>query len=430
MAERAERVLAGGAAHDSGSRHPASVTFERGEGAYKWTSGGRRVVDLCMGHGSLLQGHAFQPVSEAARRQIDRGLHFSGLTELQLAWAEKVCRLVPSAESVRFTSSGTEATLLAMRIARAVTGRPRCLKFDGHFHGWHDEGLAAYDGSPVLGSNPGVAAGIEVASLFDLDELGRKLSSGEIAGVILEPAGGASGALPFDVPFLKALRSATSEAGSLLIFDEMVSGFRYSPGGAQAIAEVIPDLTCLGKILAGGFPGAAVVGPRSIMSVLGGAGEGGKQPAAIIHSGTFNGFAVSAAAGLAMVESLADGEPQVRAAAAAESLAGGINEAAAAEGIDVRACRSSSILHFMIGAVRRELPIAPSVAVITLYSEQREAYEQLRAALFREGVDTHPLHGWISAAHDGESISEAEASFARAFRNLAREAGFSRLRTD
>ncbi|WP_405940721.1 aspartate aminotransferase family protein [Streptomyces sp. NBC_00207] len=397
--------------------------MDRADGPWKWDIAGNRFVDYWMGHGALLCGHGFAQVVEAVARQLQKGLHLSALHELQVEWAEQVCRLVPSVERVRFTSSGSEATLLAMRVARAFTGRPAIMKLDGHFHGWHDEALAHFVDPAQAGLNPSVSANVVVESEFAIDVLVERLAERDVAGVILEPGGGASGGLPYDQETLRELRRATREHGTLLIFDEVVSGFRYSPGGAQQLCNVLPDLTVLAKILSGGLPGGAVAGGAEVMSVFGAGTEVQGRAIRVPHTGTFNGNPISAAAGVAMLDQVADGRRQTKAAESARRLADLVNRKAEDAGVDVRLFAQSSIFHILIGAIRAGAPISPSSAVIALHNAQPQLYSALRSALLLEGVDCHSVHGWVSTAHDQDVLEATADSFQRAFHRLAGTAG-------
>ena len=239
----------------------------------KWDVDGNCYVDYFGGHGALLLGHCHPKVVEAVKQQMERSTHFGASHETEIAWAEWVMKLVPSAERVRFTSSGTEATLMAVRLARAFTGKSKLIRFKHHFHGWHDHMTSGYashfDGSPTPGVLPGVAGGLVLAEQNDAEGLARLLEANDdIAAAILEPTGAHGAQLPIDPKFLTALRELTRQHGVLLIFDEVVTGFRVSPGGAQAEYGIRPDLTTLAKILAGGLPGGAVAGRKDILDLL------------------------------------------------------------------------------------------------------------------------------------------------------------------
>ena len=218
-----------------------------------------------MGHGALLLGHSHPAVVAAVREQAGLAFHPGACHELESDWAEAVTRLVPSAERVRFTSSGTEASLLALRLARASTGRHEIVQLAGHFHGWHDQVASGADAPFDQPDTAGLPrahrrGGAHVIPGRRRMRWPRRSPPGDVAAVIMEPSGAAWATVPLPDGFLAAARRLTAETGTLLVFDEVVSGFRWSPGGVQAVAGVRPDLTVLGKILAGGMPGGAVAG--------------------------------------------------------------------------------------------------------------------------------------------------------------------------
>jgi glutamate-1-semialdehyde 2,1-aminomutase len=421
LGDRAHRVLAGGSVHDSQTLAPFQPFFVKASGPFKWGAGGQRFVDFWSGHGSLLFGHGFAPVVEAVARQLELGTHLGGPTPTVVRWAELVCELIPSAEQVRFTSSGTEATLLAIRAARAFTGKPWILKFGGHFHGWHDEALAYICPPEQGGLNLGALGQVAIIDPGDAESVSEYLAETPVAAVILEPGGGSSGELPYDGEFLAALRKCTREHGTLLIFDEVVSGFRNAPGGVQSLCGVLPDITVLGKILCGGLPGAAIAGRREVMNVFGKGTQVEGRDARVLHTGTFNANPLSAAAGAAALEHARDGNAQRAAHAAATQIVQGINRAAEQCGVDVRLyTNDTSVFHIVIGGATSasKLPMA-------LHRDNPERYAMLRRTLLVEGVDSHPAHGWVSAAH-GDAIGPAIEAFARAFDKLKHVPGFSR----
>ena len=416
--ERASEVLAGGAAHDLWDTDPFPVYFEQAKGPYKWDHEGNRFIDFWTGHGAHLCGHAFEPVLDAVAARLGMGTHLTAPAEAQIRWAEQVRALVPCAERVRFTSSGTEATMLALRVARAYTGRRHVVKFNGHFHGWHDEVLSDYSERSAAGRHP--LSG-ELRSLYECIDIAgacARMAQGDVAAVILEPGGGSSGALPWWASDLHTLRDAATRTGTVLVFDEVVSGFRYRPGGVQELAGVTPDLTTLGKILGGGFPGAALAGQREIMDVFGGEVSAHTNRSKVMHTGTFNGNVLSATAGAAMLEAIADGSHQQRAEHGAEALVAGINEVAASTGADLYAYRHSSVFHILIGARTHGVPLGPSVAVLAHQNRTDAAYGVLRPALLLEGVDAHGSHGWVSSAHDEQVIADAIGGFERALHRV------------
>lgn len=425
MFDCARRVLAGGTTHDGWMVEPFPVYVKEARGAHKWDADGHRLIDFWMGHGALIKGHAFPPVTAAVAGQAARGSHYGAASELEVLWAELVCSLIPSAERVRFTSSGTEATMLALRVARAYTGRNLIIKLDGHFHGWHDEALAQFVPAETAGINRGTATGVATASPFAAESVIELLDEEETAAVILEPGGGGGGSLPWDWQFLAKLREATHAHGALLIFDEVISAFRYSPGGVQGLCGIFPDLTVLAKILSGGLPGGAVAGRAEFMDVFGAGKVVGGRRAKVPHTGTFNGNPLSAAAGIALLSHVGDGTAQAQADAAARLMVDSVNQIANKLRVDVHLYQQSSIFHILIGARQAGVSLEPSGSVIALYSQYPERYAALRRALLQEGVDTHPVHGWMSSAHDDGVIARAVEAFDRAMRRLRHDPGFA-----
>src|SRR5262249_3048998 len=307
--EKGTQLFPDGVTHDGRYLKPFPVYIEHAAGAMKIDADGNEIIDYWMGHGSLLLGHSHPAVVAAVQRQAARATHPGACHELEIEWGRWVQRLVPSAEKVRFVSSGTEATLMALRLARIHTNRPRVLKFAGHFHGWHDfviPGADAPHAGPVPGIPTEVAAHTVVVPPNDPAAVERVLASDpQVGSVILEPTGGHYGAVPIRGDFLKALRELTTRHGRLLIFDEVITGFRVSPGRAQGLYRVTPDLTALAKVLAGGLPGGCVAGRADILAHL----EFRPGKPKMKHPGTFNANPLSAAAGVATLQLVATGEP-------------------------------------------------------------------------------------------------------------------------
>lgn len=307
LAAEARQVLPGGITHDSRHLEPYPIYISRAEGARKWDVDGQEYVDYAGGHGALLLGHNHPTVVEAIERQLPLGTHYGSSHELEIRWAECVTRMVPSAEMVRFTSSGTEATLLALRLARAATGRRKVVRFFGHFHGWHDHmafGVYSnFDGAPTAGVLEEVAQQIILAPANDIEHLRSVFEvHDDIAAVIIEPTGASWGQLPVAREFLVELRALTRQRGAVLIFDEVITGFRCAPGGAQAALGVTPDLTTLAKILAGGLPGGAICGGRDLLELLAYGSPAAQRVGKVPHHGTFNANPLSAAAGIATLQ--------------------------------------------------------------------------------------------------------------------------------
>src|SRR5262245_26226780 len=277
---RASKLLPGGATHDVRLAEPFPLAVARANGARKWDVDGHELTCYVMGHGSLLLGHSHPAVVAAVREQAGLSFHPGACHELESRWAELVIQLMPSAELVRFTSSGTEASLLALRLARAATGRDKIVKLGGHFHGWHDQVAVGSDppfDEPDTAGLPGAAASALTVVPADEQVLADALAGRDVAAIILEPSGAAWATVPLPDGFLAAARKLADETGTLLVFDEVVSGFRWAPGGVQETAGVLPDLTVLGKILAGGMPGGAVCGRVDLMGLLSGPAAGPRR---------------------------------------------------------------------------------------------------------------------------------------------------------
>src|SRR6266516_1887256 len=270
--ERAAKRMPSGVAHDGRSFAPFPFYVARADGARKWDVDGHEYIDCWSGHGALMLGHNHPAVLKAIQEQARLGTHYSACSEIEVRWAELICSIVPGAERVRFMMTGTETTALAIRVARAVTGRNHIVKFEAHFHGLHDAVMAAVKDPfeiPVsAGVPPSTLSTTLVARNNDLAHVKELLDDHEVAAVILEPAGARSMTVPTDPAFLKALRRLTRDRGVILIFDEVVTGFRMAPGGAQEYYGVTADLTCLAKAVAGGLPGAALVGRADLLDAI------------------------------------------------------------------------------------------------------------------------------------------------------------------
>ena len=418
---RAKAAIAGGLTHDIRYLRPFPIYVDRAGGSRKWDVDGHELIDYWVGHGALFLGHANPTVQQAVGNQLGRGTHYGACHELEVRWAEAVLKLMPRAERVRFVGSGTEATLLAIRLARAATGKDKIVKFEGHFHGWHDYAVAAvrppFDRPISAGVPQGVLAGLLICPPNDWDAF-VALTSGrdDIAGVILEPGGGSSGTIPTDRGFLARLREFTRAQGMVLIFDEVITGFRFAPGGAQQRYEIYADLTTLAKILAGGLPGGAVVGGAVIMDQLAFRDDSvWNREDRVAHAGTFNANPLSAAAGIATLEQLADGQAQAKADRAGEILRAGIAEVIETLGVDAYVYGESSIVNLFLGPGRHGLDVGrPDSRLdhrLLMGHPNLEAYHMLRCALILHGVDLPLFHGWISAAHSDEDLEKTIRAF-------------------
>ncbi|MEP7199755.1 MAG: glutamate-1-semialdehyde 2,1-aminomutase, partial [Chloroflexota bacterium] len=307
----------------------------RGEGAYLFDVDGNRYIDYVMSWGPLILGHAHPAVVEAIRAQAARGTSYGAPTELEVELARLITHAMPSIEMIRFVNSGTEATMSALRLARAFTGRTKIIKFAGGYHG-HADMLLAQAGSGVATLGLPDSAGVPAATVADtltapynnLEAVARlfEANANQIATVIVEPIAGNMGVVPPRDGFLQGLRALTSEHGALLIFDEVITGFRVGLGGAQALYQVRPDMTCLGKIIGGGLPVGAYGGRRDIMQMVAPSG-------AVYQAGTLSGNPLAMAAGIATLKTLLHENPYSALERQAARLCQGI--AAAAESAQI-----------------------------------------------------------------------------------------------
>ena len=326
------QIFPSGVTHDSRFLSPFPIYIKRASGSKKWDVDGNEYIDYWVGHGSLLLGHGRPEVIEAVKKQLDRGTHYGACHYLEIEWGEQVKKLIPSAEKVKFVSSGTEATLMALRLARTFTRKNKIVKFEGHFHGWHDSVIPGIKPPFNVPSSPGIPKAVLDNTLLcppnDLESLRKIMEQDEdIAAVILEPTGASFGAIPTQDGFLQGLKTLTRKHNVLLIFDEVVTGFRCSPGGAQEYYNVMPDLTALAKVLGGGFPGGAVTGRADIMEYLEFKDDSEwNRYRKIYHPGTFNANPLSASAGTAALKVVSSGKDIKKANAIAQKLRAELNK--------------------------------------------------------------------------------------------------------
>ncbi len=422
LAERARRAIPGGVTHDIRHLQPFAIYIDRAGGTRKWDVDGHEYIDYWMGHGALFLGHCHPAVVAAVQAQMARGTHLGASHELEVRWAELVNRMVPSAELTRFTMSGTEATHLAMRVARAWTGRPRIVKLAGHFHGWHDGAVAAVNPPyevPMSAGVPGATMDqVLICPPNDIKAVELAVQRGDVAAVILEPAGGQAGTTPTIPGYLHELRAVTTREKVVLIFDEVITGFRYAPGGAQEYFGVTPDLTTLAKIVAGGLPGGALAGIRELLSLLAFRGDPDwDRSQRVAHAGTFNANPLSAAAAIATLELCADASMQARANKAGEALREGLADVMKRIGVPGTCYGEASIYHVSFEG-------KPGLAG---FERPRKGahYHWLRCALINEGVDCSMNHGWVSAVHTDADIEATIRAYERAFRAMVADRVFT-----
>ncbi len=419
--EQACKVIPGGICSNvraSWSPHP--MFYERGKGSRIWDADGNEFIDYVLARGPLLLGHSPQRVLDAVHRQIDTGLMYAGQHELEIRVAEKVCELVPCAEMVRFSNSGSEAVHGAIRLARAVTGRTKVLRFEGQYHGWFDPAMWSY--APPLdaagpreapvpvpatkGLPPSDAGNLVVLPWNDLDLLKQTLTAnrGEIAAVITEPMMCNMGSLLPLRGYLQGMRELCTKHGVVLIFDEVITGFRLAPGGGQAYFGVTPDLAVFAKGLAAGFPVSAIAGRRDLMRHFG--------DMSVSHAGTYNSNPPCMAAAMAALEELT------------------ADEGAAYERLRIHGTKlMEGIRRSVPGAVVRGLPPVFHVSFggdpnardyRTFVSRDVETYRRFAVALQDHGVRVVPEGIWfVSTAHTDADVEETLAAVADAAKGMA-----------
>ena len=413
--DRARAVLPGGVS--SPVRAYASVGgrppfIMRARGARITDVDGRTYVDYVMSWGPLIHGHAPAGLKRALRAAAARGTSFGAPTALEVDLGRLVCRFVPSIERVRFVNSGTEATMSAIRVARAATGCDRIVKFAGCYHGHADPFLvAAGSGALTLGvpTSPGVtratAADTLIARYNDVDSVARLVERhrGNIAAVIVEPIAGNMGVVPPASEFLEAVRRICDDEGIVLIFDEVISGFRAAKGGAQSLYGVLPDLTCLGKIIGGGLPVGAYGGRADLMDRVAPAGP-------VYQAGTLSGNPLAMTAGIWALSELSAGLYR-RLAKLGARLADGLGDAARDAGVPLTVNAAGSVLtpFFNPGPVTDDISATAS---------DTEAYAAFHRGMLAEGVYLPPsqFEGWfLSAAHTERDVDRTVRAARRAF---------------
>jgi glutamate-1-semialdehyde 2,1-aminomutase len=386
----------------------------RGEGAWLVDADGNRYVDLVLSWGPLILGHAHPEVLEAIIGAAELGTTYGAPTELELRLAERVVATFPSLDMVRFVSSGTEATMSAVRLARAATGRTLLLKFDGCYHGHADHLLAAAgSGVATLGlpDSPGVtAAAVGDTLVLPFNDLAAvealfETRGEKIAAILVEPVPGKMGVVPPVSGFLQGLRAITRRYGALLVFDEVMTGWRVHPRGAQVLYGIEPDLTCLGKVVGGGLPAAAYGGRRDLMERIAPAGP-------VYQAGTLSGNPLAMAAGLATLDVLARPGTWERADAFAAGVAEAIDRRAAEAGVPVRVQRVGTMLTpFFTADPVRDFAAARRT--------DRAAYNAFFHSMLDGGVYLPPSAfeaGFTSAIHGEAELAAVEAALTSTWR--------------
>ncbi|HYA01029.1 MAG TPA: glutamate-1-semialdehyde 2,1-aminomutase [Candidatus Binatia bacterium] len=423
LRERAAGVMPGGVS--SPVRAYAAVGGEppvivRAEGAHLIDAESVPYVDFVLAYGPHILGHNPPAVVEALRRQLERGVAYGHTTELEVELAERICAALPGTEMVRFVNSGTEATMSAVRLARAVTGRDLLVKFSGGYHG-HADALLAAAGSGVatlglpgsVGVPAGAVADTVVVPYNSVETVAEAFAAhpGRIAALLVEPVAGNMGCVPPNPGYLAELRRLTLEDGALLIFDEVMTGFRVAYGGAQTLYGIGPDLTCLGKVIGAGLPVGAYGGRRELMERVAPTGP-------VYQAGTLSGNPLAMAAGVAVLDSLRAGDAYTRLEALGSRLGDGLRTAAVAASVPCAVNRVGSMVTAFLGVERVEN-----------YDDARQSDLQGFAGLHRAwreaGILWPPSQfetAFLSTAHTVADVDRAVSVFAGALRGRSAEA--------
>ena len=394
------------------------IFFERGEGAYLVDADDKRYIDYVASWGPMILGHANQDVINAVKSQLDHGLGYGAPTEIETVMAKKVCELVPSIEMVRMVSSGTEATMSAIRLARGFTGRDKIVKFEGCYHGHADSLLVkAGSGALTLGvpNSPGVPASVAEHTLtltFNDSEQVRALFAeigDQIAAVIVEPVAGNMNCIPPEPGFLECLRECCDAHQSVLIFDEVMTGFRTALGGAQEVYGVKPDLTTLGKVIGGGLPVGAFGGRKDIMQAIAPTGP-------VYQAGTLSGNPLAMAAGLAMLNAVSKPGFYDALSKQTEKLVNGLKSAAQEAGVPMSFNQVGAMFGFFF---TDEEQVSRYEQVMKCDMPKFRAFYH---AMLNEGVYLAPSAfeaGFVSSAHTDAEIEATIEAAKKVLKSLA-----------
>ena len=419
--KRSKGVMPGGISHNFHYFPPYPFFVRKGKGSRIWDVDGNEYVDLWMGHYTHILGHHPDVIVQAAQYQLEEGIHWGIVFEKQVEWAELIRDLVPCAEMVRFCCSGTEATMYAVRLARAFTGKKTILKMAGGWHGASSDlslGIKMpYERDESLGLFPELQHHTKVIFFNDLSkslEIIHK-NKKDLAGIILEPIIGEGGFIPATAEYLKMLRSETERVGALLIFDEVITGFRVALGGAQERFGILPDLTTLGKIVGGGFPVGALVGKKEILEKTSPEMKGNKWERILIGGGTFSSHPFTAAAGLAMLQYLKDHAEEVYPLleAKGEKVRKGVQEALRGEGLNATVTGIGSLFQTHFPSQKEVILNSPHLIHQFTDVEKREV--EFRIRMLTKGVFVMHGGGGLSIAHSDGDIDKII--------NAAREVG-------
>ncbi len=417
LIERAKKVLPAGVSYSIRFFEPYPFYTARASGSKLYDVDGNEYIDFWLGHTALILGHSPPAIVKAVQEQLVKGTHYGTPHELEIALAEQVVKMIPSAEMMRFTNSGTEANMYAVRLARAYTGRNKIAKFEGGWHGGYDALQKAvkppYDLPESAGLTQGALQDTLILPFNNLEGVKERLKGIEdqVAGIIIEPVLGAGGTIPAEKEFLKGLREFCDQHGILLIFDEVITGFRLAPGGGQQYFGVKPDITVLGKILGGGFPVGAFCGPAEIMERVDHMRY--QRPQASFHGGTFTANPITMTAGLTTLKILEDGRLIKELNKLGDKIRAELTDIFEGMGVDVQVTGTGSLfgVHFTKEEVKE-----PGAA----FRADRQRLVEYNLKLIANGVFFLPTHsGCLCTAHtkaDIEKLFFETEKFAKSLR--------------
>ena len=390
---------------------PTPLVFERAEGPYLYDVDGNRLIDYYLGMGPMILGHNPEPVLKAVTEQLKYGILYAGQSEIEFEAARLFCEIVPCAEMVRFNCAGSEVVQAALRVARAATGRSIIVKFEGHYHGWLDNVLWSIAPTPdqfgpetsptpipaSAGQDLPAGQHTEVLTWNNLSILEARLRRGDVAAVIMEPAMCNTSAIAPAQGYLEGVRKVCSETGTILIFDEIITGFRLAPGGAQQRLGVIPDLATFGKAIANGFPVSALAGRRDLMEQM---ATGG-----VLHGGSYNALPAAMAAVVATLNELNRPETSSYLEEQGKKLMTGIKDALADADVEAQVQGFPQIFHVALGTSTPFSNYRDSLAA------DKARYVNFTTALLSHGVRALERGAWfLSTAHDDAVIDETIAA--------------------
>lgn len=400
--ERAKRVLPAGVSYGIRYFEPYPFYTAKAWGSKLYDVDGNEYVDFWLGHTALILGHSPPAIVKAAKEQLENGTHYGTSHESEIQLAEKIAKIVPNAEMTRFTNSGTEANMYATRLARAYTGRNKIAKFEGGWHGGYDALQIGVKYPFNIPESAGLTAGALQDTILlpfnNLEGVKERLKNEKVASIVIEPILGAGGGVVAEKEFLEGLREFCDEKDILLIFDEVITGFRLAPGGAQQYYGVTADIIVFGKILGGGFPIGAFCGSRKIMERLD--ARIYERPHYAFHGGTFTANPITMKAGLATLRLLEDGRLINRLNNAGKKIREQLREIFEANNIDVQVIGDSSI--FSVHFTKQNIKDAN-----TVFKADRKRLSDYDLNLIANGIFLLPTHnGALSTAHSEEDIEK------------------------